>query len=94
MEGAVGSRKRRKLSAPQAAPYVLHQLIDNVPIQPESNESGVHITCVEYWSAYSASASFIPRYSRWNKPLTLRGRRQSLYRHLRGRDSTFRVIAI
>ncbi|PCH00086.1 Vacuolar sorting protein 39/Transforming growth factor beta receptor-associated domain 2 [Penicillium occitanis (nom. inval.)] len=50
MDGSVGPRKRRKLSASQAAPYVLRQLLDDVPIEPESGEGDVHITCVEYWN--------------------------------------------
>lgn len=52
MDGSAGPRKRRKLSASQAAPYVLRQLLDDVPIKPESGESDVYITCVEYWSEY------------------------------------------
>lgn len=52
MDGSAGPRKRRKLSASQAAPYVLRQLLDDVPIEPESGETDVHITCVEYWSEY------------------------------------------
>lgn len=50
MDGTAGPRKRRKLSASQAAPYVLRQLLDDVPIEPESGEADVHITYVEYWS--------------------------------------------
>ncbi|EED21337.1 TGF beta receptor associated protein 1, putative [Talaromyces stipitatus ATCC 10500] len=50
MDRTVGPHKRRKLSASQAPPYVLRQLLDDVPIEPESGESDVHITCVEYWN--------------------------------------------
>lgn len=50
MDESAGPRKRRKLSASDAAPYVLRQLLDDVPIEPESGELGVHITCVEYWN--------------------------------------------
>ncbi|KKA18261.1 TGF beta receptor associated protein 1 [Rasamsonia emersonii CBS 393.64] len=50
MDDSAGPRKRRKLSSPKAAPYVLRQLLDNVPLDSEGGGSDVHITCVEYWN--------------------------------------------
>jgi hypothetical protein len=50
MDDTAGPRKRRKLSSPKAAPYVLRQLLDKVPLETEDSGSDVHITCVEYWS--------------------------------------------
>jgi hypothetical protein len=53
MEDSVGPRKRRKVSS-NAAPYVLRQLLDNVPLDSDGSVTDVHITCVEYWSEYAA----------------------------------------
>ncbi|KAI5299834.1 hypothetical protein KEM55_001482 [Ascosphaera atra] len=42
-------RKRRKITnQPETGPYVLRQLIDNVPVATEGDEDA-HITCAEYW---------------------------------------------
>ncbi|GAD98256.1 TGF beta receptor associated protein 1, putative [Paecilomyces variotii No. 5] len=43
-------RKRRKLSPRTAAPYVLQQLLDKVPLITEETGPDVHITCVEFWN--------------------------------------------
>ncbi|EAS32172.1 TGF beta receptor associated protein 1 [Coccidioides immitis RS] len=45
-----GPRKRRRLSPPETGPYVLRQLVDNVPVSTEQGDEGAHITCVEYWN--------------------------------------------
>ncbi|KAL1963561.1 hypothetical protein VTN77DRAFT_8006 [Rasamsonia byssochlamydoides] len=52
MDDSAGPRKRRKLSSSKAAPYVLRQLLDNVPLDSEGSGSDVHITCVEYWNEH------------------------------------------
>lgn len=52
MAGGVGSSKRRKLAS-NAAPYVLRQLLDNVPLDSNGGETDVCITCVEYWSKHA-----------------------------------------
>lgn len=49
-DGVANPRKRRKLSPRNAAPYVLQQLLDKVPLITEETGPDVHITCVEYWS--------------------------------------------
>jgi hypothetical protein len=43
-------RKRRKISLPKAAPYILRPLFDHVPLAADDPSDDVHITCVEYWS--------------------------------------------
>jgi hypothetical protein len=50
MDESAGPRKRRKLSASTAPPYVLRQLLDKVPLAAEEGGPEIHITCVEYWS--------------------------------------------
>ncbi|OJK04391.1 hypothetical protein ASPACDRAFT_19940 [Aspergillus aculeatus ATCC 16872] len=49
-EEGVSPRKRRKISPPKAAPYVLRSLFDQVPLNPDDNDDEVHITTVEYWN--------------------------------------------
>ncbi|KAJ9223706.1 putative TGF beta receptor associated protein 1 [Paecilomyces variotii] len=49
-DGIANPRKRRKLSPRNAAPYVLQQLLDKVPLITEETGPDVHITCVEYWN--------------------------------------------
>ncbi|KAI1980210.1 hypothetical protein LOZ53_006669 [Ophidiomyces ophidiicola] len=44
-----GPRKRRKLNPPETGPYVLRQLVDQIPVSAEGDQ-GAHITCVEYWN--------------------------------------------
>lgn len=46
----VGPRKRRRVSPPDAAAYVLRPLLDNVQLTTEGSNEEVYITCVEYWS--------------------------------------------
>lgn len=48
-DDGLSSRKRRRIS-PQAAPYILRQLLDELPLATEDPNADVHITCVEYWS--------------------------------------------
>ncbi|KAF7595605.1 hypothetical protein BBP40_005352 [Aspergillus hancockii] len=43
-------RKRRKISLPKAAPYMLRPLFDQVPLAADDPSEDVHITCVEYWN--------------------------------------------
>ncbi|CRG89417.1 Putative DNA helicase INO80 [Talaromyces islandicus] len=50
MAESAGPRKRRKLSASTAPPYVLRQLLDKVPLTAEEGGPEIHITCVEYWN--------------------------------------------
>ena len=45
----IGPRKRRRITPPTAAPYVLRSLLDNVPLTSEDSNEDVYITCVEYW---------------------------------------------
>lgn len=49
-DDGIGPRKRRKIGPPRSAPYVLRQLLDEVPLSAEDGTTDVHITCVEYWS--------------------------------------------
>lgn len=48
-DDGVSPRKRRRIS-PQATPYILRQLLDELPLAVEDPDADVHITCVEYWS--------------------------------------------
>ncbi len=43
-------RKRRRLDKPDAQPYVLKPLLQNVRLADDDSADGVHINCVEYWS--------------------------------------------
>ncbi|KAE8151978.1 hypothetical protein BDV25DRAFT_80790 [Aspergillus avenaceus] len=43
-------RKRRKIGALNAAPYMLRPLFDQVPLATDDPAADVHITCVEYWN--------------------------------------------
>ena len=47
-----GPRKRRKLSPPDPGPYVLRNVLDDIPLKAEEDQEEVSITCVEYWSRY------------------------------------------
>lgn len=49
-DDGIGPRKRRKIGPQASAPYVLRQLLDEVPLSAEDGTTDVHITCVEYWS--------------------------------------------
>ena len=49
-DDGVSPRKRRRISPSQAAPYVLRQLLDDLPLATEDPDADIHITCVEYWS--------------------------------------------
>ncbi|KAL4970552.1 putative TGF beta receptor associated protein 1 [Aspergillus stella-maris] len=49
-EEGIGSRKRRKIGPPKAAPYIFKPLFDQVPVAADDAEGDVHITCVEYWN--------------------------------------------
>lgn len=48
-DDGISPRKRRRIS-PQADPYILRQLLDELPLAVEDPSADVHITCVEYWS--------------------------------------------
>ena len=43
-------RKRRKLSPPEAEPYILQPVLEDIPLNADDNQGDVWITCVEYWS--------------------------------------------
>ena len=43
-------RKRRRLDKPDAQPYVLKPLLQNVRLAEDDSAEAVHINCVEYWS--------------------------------------------
>ncbi|KAE8354956.1 hypothetical protein BDV28DRAFT_163675 [Aspergillus coremiiformis] len=43
-------RKKRKITPPKAAPYMLRPLFDQVPLTADDPNDDVHITCVEYWN--------------------------------------------
>ncbi|GFF23517.1 transforming growth factor-beta receptor-associated protein 1 [Aspergillus udagawae] len=50
-DDGTGPRKRRKITSPKTAPYVLRSLLDQVPLSAEDpTADDVYITCVEYWS--------------------------------------------
>lgn len=50
--GAGGPRKRRRISPPETEPYVLQQLMGDVPVAPDGDDRTVYITYVESWSMY------------------------------------------
>jgi hypothetical protein len=45
-----GPRKRRKIAPPDPGPYVLRNVLDDIPLKAEDDQEDVFITCVEYWS--------------------------------------------
>ena len=47
-----GPRKRRRINPPGIGPYVVRELLDKVPVAVEGGRHDVHISCVEYWSAF------------------------------------------
>jgi hypothetical protein len=47
--GADGPRKRRRFSPPDEEPYVLQQLVADVPVAREDTDQAAYITCVESW---------------------------------------------
>lgn len=49
-DDGISPRKRRRISPPQADPYILRQLLDELPLAVEDPNADVYITCVEYWS--------------------------------------------
>ena len=65
-DDGVSPRKRRRISPPQAAPYVLRQLLDDLPLATEDPNADVHITCVEYWSKVLTRFTML---SYWNSPI-------------------------
>ena len=52
--GADGPRKRRRVNPPGTEPYVLQELVRDVPVAAEPNDQEIYITCVESWSTYKA----------------------------------------
>lgn len=50
-QGYTGPRKKRRISPPESASYVLRPLLEKVPLAEDSN-ADIHITCVEYWSEW------------------------------------------
>lgn len=42
--------KRRRLSPPEPGPYVLRNVLEDIPLATEQGAEEVSITCVEYWS--------------------------------------------
>lgn len=50
--GADGPRKRRRVNPPGTEPYVLQELVRDVPVAAEPGEQEVYITCAESWSTY------------------------------------------
>ena len=53
-DDAVSPRKIRRITPPQAAPYILRELLADLPLANEDSNADVYITCVEYWSKLSA----------------------------------------
>ncbi|GIK04705.1 hypothetical protein Aspvir_008799 [Aspergillus viridinutans] len=50
-DDGISPRKRRKITSPKTAPYVLRSLLDQVPLSGEDpTTDDVYITCVEYWN--------------------------------------------
>lgn len=49
-DDGLSPRKRRRISPPQAAPYILRELLNELPLATEDTNADIHITCVEYWS--------------------------------------------
>lgn len=45
-----GSRKRRKLSPPEPGPYVLREILADIPLKADGEQGDVSITCVEFWN--------------------------------------------
>lgn len=44
------ARKKRRLHAPEAGPYVLRKVLEDIPLTSEESSESVSITCVEFWS--------------------------------------------
>ncbi|KAA8651664.1 hypothetical protein EYZ11_003907 [Aspergillus tanneri] len=49
-DDGAGPRKRRRITPPKAAPYMLRPLLDQVPLTPDDPNDDIHITSVEYWN--------------------------------------------
>lgn len=56
-DDAVSPRKRRRITPPQAAPYILRELLAELPLATEDTDEDAYITCVEYWSKFSARSA-------------------------------------
>lgn len=46
------ARKRRRLSPPEPGPYILRNLLKDVPLASNGDHENVQISCVEFWSTY------------------------------------------
>lgn len=54
--GADGPRKRRRVNPPGTEPYVLQELVSDIPVAAEASEEEVYISCVESWSMYETTS--------------------------------------
>ncbi|KAK5090222.1 hypothetical protein LTR05_000392 [Lithohypha guttulata] len=43
-------RKRRRLQVPEAGPFVLKKVLDDIPLNADGPNEEVSITCVEFWN--------------------------------------------
>lgn len=41
---------QEKATAKRTGPYVLHSILDDVPLSEDGVEKSIFITCVEFWS--------------------------------------------
>lgn len=48
----VGPRKKRRVSPPETASYVLRPLLNSVPLTTDDSNADAYITCVEFWSKF------------------------------------------
>jgi hypothetical protein len=42
--------KKRRLSPPEAGPYVLKNVLKDIPLTTEDGSEDARISCVEFWS--------------------------------------------
>lgn len=44
------AQKRRRMNVPEASPYVLRNVLKDIPLTPEDGSEDAQISCVEFWS--------------------------------------------
>jgi hypothetical protein len=44
------ARKRRRMKLPEAGPYVLRNVLKDIPLTTEDGSEDAQISCIEFWS--------------------------------------------
>jgi hypothetical protein len=44
------AKKRRRVNLPEAGPYVLRNVLKDIPLTTEDGSEDAQISCIEFWS--------------------------------------------